>query len=400
MRRPHSTGHRQAIGRASRGTTPAVPADALAHTMPSGLSWPPTAEDLDTVEVVAIEPAAARAPKTNARAAASQAGVTFSAPAVLIDPDDAEALAFATEADLARPPRRRRFLTASRRARQALLAAAVLLLAWPLADMVRTGLQPELQLAAVPPGLVLPAVDLMPAVTGRPEAVPEAAVPVPEAAPRGGAPVLVTPPRPPLSQPTEPSRQVSRPSSPGQSNPRGPESRLRVEESPAPAAPVPAPPVRPDISPPASAVPAPGPVAGPAPTGPAPLSARGAADVGEPAARPPMTTMVSDEAHIQATLRRYEAAYGRLDARAAQSVWPSVDARALARAFDGLDSQTLQIERCDVQVRGALAEAACQGSTTYVRRVGSKTPRTEARQWSFRLEKVDEQWQIQTARIR
>jgi hypothetical protein len=110
--------------------------------------------------------------------------------------------------------------------------------------------------------------------------------------------------------------------------------------------------------------------------------------------------MVSDEAHIQATLRRYEAAYGRLDARAAQSVWPSVDARALARAFDGLDSQTLQIERCDVQVRGALAEAACQGSTTYVRRVGSKTPRTEARQWSFRLEKVGEEWQIQTARIR
>lgn len=103
---------------------------------------------------------------------------------------------------------------------------------------------------------------------------------------------------------------------------------------------------------------------------------------------------------MRAVLRRYEVAYGRLDARAAQAVWPSVDARALARAFEGLESQTLQFDRCDLDVQGALANAACRGQATYVRRVGSKAPRTEPRQWTFRLRKVDEEWQILGANIR
>jgi hypothetical protein len=45
-------------------------------------------------------------------------------------------------------------------------------------------------------------------------------------------------------------------------------------------------------------------------------------------------------------------------------------------------------------VQGTVASADCRGRATYVRRVGSKAPRTEARAWSFRLRKVDAGWQI------
>ena len=113
----------------------------------------------------------------------------------------------------------------------------------------------------------------------------------------------------------------------------------------------------------------------------------------------PSATRGEDQ-RVQAALRRYEAAYTRLDARAAQAVWPSVDARALARAFDGLDSQSLQFDRCDLDVQGATARANCTGRATYVRRVGNKAPRTEARGWNFTLRKVGDEWQILRADIR
>jgi hypothetical protein len=102
----------------------------------------------------------------------------------------------------------------------------------------------------------------------------------------------------------------------------------------------------------------------------------------------------TDEMDVQAVLRRYERAYGQLDARAAQAVWPSVDVGDLARAFRGLESQALEFDRCDLDVQGTVASADCRGRATYVRRVGSKAPRTEARAWSFRLRKVDDNWQI------
>src|SRR5690606_769763 len=106
------------------------------------------------------------------------------------------------------------------------------------------------------------------------------------------------------------------------------------------------------------------------------------------------TATPRDETEVRATLGRYAAAYQDLDADAAQLVWPSVDARALSRAFSGLESQSLEFGRCDLDVRATVARADCQGRATYVRRVGSRTPQSVSRMWSFQLRKVDGTWQI------
>jgi hypothetical protein len=81
-------------------------------------------------------------------------------------------------------------------------------------------------------------------------------------------------------------------------------------------------------------------------------------------------------------------------------VWPSVDARALGRAFAELRSQRLTFDDCDIAVDGARATAACHGATTYVPRAGDQSPRTEPRMWRFTLERGrDANWQIASAQI-
>jgi hypothetical protein len=86
--------------------------------------------------------------------------------------------------------------------------------------------------------------------------------------------------------------------------------------------------------------------------------------------------------------------------KAARAVWPGVDARALTRAFDGLKSQEIAFDHCDLVVRDGEASAACRGRSTYVPRVGSQVPRTDERQWTFELKMIDQQWTIQTAAFR
>jgi hypothetical protein len=108
----------------------------------------------------------------------------------------------------------------------------------------------------------------------------------------------------------------------------------------------------------------------------------------------------SDAGEIQETLHRYADAYARLDAGAARAVWPTVDQRALARAFEGLESQGLSFEHCDVTVAGGDATAACRGRARYVPKVGSRVPLVESRQWTFRLRKGDAGWQIMQAEAR
>ena len=71
---------------------------------------------------------------------------------------------------------------------------------------------------------------------------------------------------------------------------------------------------------------------------------------------------------------------------------------ALARAFDGLESQTLTFDACDVRVRGDLATATCQGSARYVPKIGSREPRVEPRVWNFTLHKGGGDWTIDSAR--
>jgi hypothetical protein len=101
---------------------------------------------------------------------------------------------------------------------------------------------------------------------------------------------------------------------------------------------------------------------------------------------------------IRDVLHRYEAAYERLDASAAKDIWPTVDERALAKAFAGLASQTLRLEPCNIAVTGSSAVASCHGFATYVGRVGNKAGQVQRRDWTFELRKSTDNWQIRSVR--
>jgi hypothetical protein len=105
-----------------------------------------------------------------------------------------------------------------------------------------------------------------------------------------------------------------------------------------------------------------------------------------------------DSALVQNTLQRYRRAYQDLDAQSAQAVWPTVNEAALARAFEGLESQALTFDACNVRVIGEAATATCRGSARYVPRIGSRVPRVEPRVWNFTLKKSGSSWTIDTAR--
>jgi hypothetical protein len=117
-----------------------------------------------------------------------------------------------------------------------------------------------------------------------------------------------------------------------------------------------------------------------APVEPAPLRAR------------------SDRELVEDALQRYRGAYGRLNAQSAQAVYPTVNRVALARAFDGLESQSLTFDSCDVEVRGILARAICHGTARYVPKIGNRYPRTEPLVWSFELRKSNADWTIYYAK--
>jgi hypothetical protein len=72
----------------------------------------------------------------------------------------------------------------------------------------------------------------------------------------------------------------------------------------------------------------------------------------------------------------------------------------LERAFENLESQSLQFDRCELDVRETVAKADCRGTATYVRRIGSKAPRTEPRAWTFNLRKTGDDWHILSAAAR
>ena len=107
-----------------------------------------------------------------------------------------------------------------------------------------------------------------------------------------------------------------------------------------------------------------------------------------------------DERGIYQALHQYERAYERLDVNAARAVWPSLNTRALARAFGGLKEQALEFSNCRVAMEPSEATAICGGSASYVPRVGRQATRTESREWTFHLRKIDRDWLIATAEVR
>jgi hypothetical protein len=132
------------------------------------------------------------------------------------------------------------------------------------------------------------------------------------------------------------------------------------------------------------------------PLPPAPLAA--APPATSPAPAPPPAPAVDESARVRSVLSQYESAYSRLDARAARTVWPAVDERALSRAFEGLQAQRLSLGLCDVSVNGATAKANCAGTASWTPKVGSG--KTEARRWDFTLQNADGTWQIVRAQTR
>lgn len=93
-------------------------------------------------------------------------------------------------------------------------------------------------------------------------------------------------------------------------------------------------------------------------------------------------------------LGHYEQAYDRLDAPGAAAVWPSVDARALSRAFARLQEQDLNFGNCTFSVSASDAAARCAGVLRYARRIGDTAPKIEQHVWTIEFARAGETWQI------
>jgi hypothetical protein len=101
-----------------------------------------------------------------------------------------------------------------------------------------------------------------------------------------------------------------------------------------------------------------------------------------------------ETALIESVLTQYRTAFANLDASAVETFWPSVNSRALSRAFDQLDVQKFEFDRCSTDIKAATAITTCSGRARYTPRVGNRTPRVEPRRWTFTLEKANGVWLI------
>jgi len=108
----------------------------------------------------------------------------------------------------------------------------------------------------------------------------------------------------------------------------------------------------------------------------------------------PSAGLTDDTRAVTVALNRYQEAFSALDVNAAHAVWPNVDVKALARAFDQLEEQTFQLEGCNITVAGARAQADCGGNARYIRKVGNRGSRVEPRRWHFNLRQTNDRWVI------
>ncbi|HVQ41571.1 MAG TPA: hypothetical protein VMS54_05185 [Vicinamibacterales bacterium] len=118
-----------------------------------------------------------------------------------------------------------------------------------------------------------------------------------------------------------------------------------------------------------------------------------------PAPPPPPSPEARDKAAVDSLLERYRLAFSTLNS-GVSDFWPGVNSRALDKAFNDLDQQRFEFDQCRVQLNGAQADATCTGTATFVQKVGNKTPRTQPRQWSFRLVRAGNRWIIDSVQVR
>jgi hypothetical protein len=105
----------------------------------------------------------------------------------------------------------------------------------------------------------------------------------------------------------------------------------------------------------------------------------------------------AQEAAVRRALRSYQDAYRRLDVAAAADVWPTVDRRALSRAFDTLQSQSLDFQNCTITVSGDRATAQCRGTLRFVLKTGDPLLRVAEQQWVCVMRRVGDNWTIDKA---
>jgi len=110
---------------------------------------------------------------------------------------------------------------------------------------------------------------------------------------------------------------------------------------------------------------------------------------------PADATGIAETAAVRRTLEAYRVAYEELDVRAAANVWPTVDRRALTRAFSTLESQAVTLGECEIHVAQATATARCQGKVRFVRTFGGRDPVNASTGWLFRMRKSGESWTIE-----
>jgi hypothetical protein len=211
----------------------------------------------------------------------------------------------------------------------------------------------------------------------------------PEPSPAPMPPAPIRPERSVNAPPPSPSRSASSSTSAITAPPPYDPAPRSTTEDPRPAPSVKAPALE---SAPLSAnvLPAPGSISVAAPEAPAPVRGR------TPESAAPL---VEAQSAIRSTLARYAAAYSGLNVSAARAVWPGVDERALARAFDGLASQRVALESCDIAVSGTTAHATCSGTTEWTPKVGGGQ-RRQNRRWAFDLANATGGWQIVRAEAR
>jgi hypothetical protein len=266
--------------------------------------------------------------------------------------------AAALEAGIAALPRRRRYVGLASAAASITLLALTAFAVWPA---WRPSPEPQRHMGAHADVLLPPA-----AIASAAPPASESPVEQPDPAPSAGHAAALPQPRrlePIAGSPALPNSTALEPEA---------APRPVPELSPLPAF---------ETSLPAPALPA-APIAG---------SAAGGLD--------PPASPDADSAAIRRVLARYEAAYSDLDAAAARAVWPAVDERALARAFDGLAMQRVSLDDCDVLVTGVTARATCAGTAAWTARVGGGRG-TQARRWAFELRNADGAWQIVRADTR
>jgi hypothetical protein len=119
----------------------------------------------------------------------------------------------------------------------------------------------------------------------------------------------------------------------------------------------------------------------------------------EPSA-PPVPGHSPDQSAILAVIGQYRRAFSSLDVAAAAAVWPTLDRKALDRAFSQLSEQSFDFSGCEISVNGQLGVASCTGQARSVRKISSRTAQVVARHWNFTLRKSNDHWVIESVRSR